>query len=617
MSIQGKLEEITFPAVLQFLHEKTVTGRLALNQGNLSKVVFLVEGNPVNVESTLRDETLGRYLLKKGEITEDDYEKSIRLMIEQGIQQGAALVRIGSLAPRELYHQVKAQTREKLLSCFAWTRGTFSFYPDIEFVEDIYRFETRFPPLMYEGISRFFPAGEVEKQLSRIGAGPVKPVEDFSERLAEFGFSDEDTSYVFLIDGKQDLLGLKQAGGGEARAMKVFYLLLLAGLIGPDGETDNAIRSLGEMEPELTPVEDFMISSPTETSPEVVEEEELDTEEKQEERPDQLVEEQEADLEETTTPPLQTRIEPETSADDSEEVIEDWEFSESSRKPVAEEGAFIEEEEERAEADYEGPPEGIVSFVKQERGEPDEASPDEAQKEPGSPAATDRQPDKDESEILEFYVGHKSQDYFSLLGLDRHTTDGEVSKAYRVLRDEFDKNRFGELSKEGKDKLEEINAHIIRAYETLRTEEDRQTYIKSLDQAQKEKKVSASLQAEQYLQKGSEYVRKRDWPRAQQMFEKAVQVSPNEPEYYSYLGWSIYSNTEMDRHERVSRAKEHIRKAIELNSQIDSSHVFMGKILKEEGKTDEAVEEFKTALHWNPQCAEAKRELKAREDGKW
>ncbi|MFO8058948.1 MAG: DUF4388 domain-containing protein, partial [bacterium] len=444
MTIKGKLEEIPFPRLMQFLHDKNVTGRLVLNRDDLNKVLFLVEGNPVNVESSLREETLGRYLMKKGKITEQEYEKSIELMIEQGIQQGAALVRMGSLAPRELYHEVKAQTREKLLTCFAWTRGDFSFYPEIDFVEDIYRFETHFSALMYEGVSRFFPSGEVEKQLAKAGPGPVKPLPEFTERISEFGFSDEDTSYVFLIDGERDLKGLKQAAGDEARAMKVFYLLLLGGLVGPEGKIENSLRSLGEMESELPPVEEFMIAAATETSPEVVEEEWGETPEAAKQEPD------------LRAPPTAEESPPaeKTPPEQVEEVIDDWDFA-SPAKPLSEQEDVIEEEEVTAEELYQGPPEGTVSLT--EAGESATG--------PAFEVSGWEAPDKDENEILEFYVGHKSQDYFSLLGLSPEATDEDVLEAYRRLRAAFDRRSFGELTKEGRDKLEEINAHIIRAYE--------------------------------------------------------------------------------------------------------------------------------------------------------
>ncbi|MFO8058092.1 MAG: DUF4388 domain-containing protein, partial [bacterium] len=385
MAIKGKLEEIPFPRLMQFLHEKHVTGRLVLNRDDLNKVLFLVEGNPVNVESSLREETLGRYLMKKGKITEQDYEKSIELMIEQGIQQGAALVRMGKLAPRELYHEVKAQTREKLLTCFSWTRGDFSFYPEIDFVENIYRFETHFPALMYEGVSRFFPPGEIEKQLAKAGQGPVKPQPGFTEKLSEFGFSDQDTSYVFLIDGERDLKSLKQTAGNEPRAMKVFYLLLLGGLVGPEGKIENSLRSLGEMESELPPVEEFMIASPTDTSPEVVEDNEWGEPFEGLNAEEDFGEDQVSSQEPATQ---------ETSPEEGEEVIDDWDFA-SPAKPVSKQETMIEEEKINAEDDfYEGPPEGSVSLVEQKESDKEAASEIEGQEEP----------DKDENEILEFYV---------------------------------------------------------------------------------------------------------------------------------------------------------------------------------------------------------------------
>lgn len=657
-SVEGRLDEFAFPRVLQFLHEGDVTGRLVLRKGELTKVVFLVEGKPVNVDSTLRDETLGRYLVKKGKIAEKDFEKSIEVMIEQGMQQGAALVKLGCLSPRELYHEVKAQTLEKLLTCFAWTTGSFGFYPEVEFVEDIYRFEMSAPRLMKEGIVRFFPPGAVELQLAKVPKRPLLPAPNFINRIESFDLSEEESAFLFKIDGQRDLLSLKKEKDASPFVPKLLYLLLVCGLIGPEGKPEEALRSLGGRELVLPPIEDFMFPSPEDTAPEVVEE--------------HLVGETPGPAPVPPPPPSdpdrglswETSV-PETTdeaAAEEGEGGEGEEFSPELPAPEEEESsagvAGEEEEPEALEPEVEAPtpppgpigarkelieeeimddddfkftvPKGDQTLSVEEEIIDDPETPLVAAPKPAAakaPSPHKEEPEeeetapeifRDEAEILEFYMGIKSADFFTLLHVPRTADDAKVLAAYRELRAEYDKTRFGPgLSSEASAKLEEIHAQIIRAYEALRTAEDRKQYLNQLDQRPAKPEVKPALQAEKFLQQGLEFVRKRDWASAQQRFEQAAAARPHEPEYHSYLGWTIYCNTALDLKMRREKAITLLRKAIEMNPQMDSPHVFLGKILKDDRKVGSAVEEFKRALRANPKCREAERELKARQKGEW
>ena len=212
----------------------------------------------------------------------------------------------------------------------------------------------------------------------------------------------------------------------------------------------------------------------------------------------------------------------------------------------------------------------------------------------------------------------KGKDFYTLLEIGPDAGDAEVEAGYHKVFGSWDWTRFSpDIDLEVMSKLEEIHTQIIRAYEALRTEKNRETYH------QKQKKdidhggMKDRLAAEQCLKKGLDYVRKRDWPRAQQMFEQAVQANPREPEFKSYLGWTIYQNTSLDPAARREQAKKIIAEAIHLNPQMDASHVFLGKILKDEGNLKEAENEFKAALRANPRCHEADRELKAKRSGEW
>ncbi len=233
-----------------------------------------------------------------------------------------------------------------------------------------------------------------------------------------------------------------------------------------------------------------------------------------------------------------------------------------------------------------------------------------------APEAVEMEETEEEKEspdqIGEFYLQMKGMNYFGLLGVEQSAQDPEVEQAYRDRMNGFERANFSaRMDPELEMKLEEINTEIIKAYESLRNQERREQYLAKLRPPEKSGAPSRGLEAEKYLQEGIKSVRARDWGNAQKMFEKAVELRPDEPEYFGYLGWSIYSNPEFKLESRREMAKGKIRQAIKMNPNMDSVHVFLGKILKDEGKKDQAIQEFREALRCNANCREAKRELEA------
>jgi len=498
--IEGEIREQPVPRLLNYLYDQEETGRLVLVQEGVNKTIHIIHGVPANVESSMRDETLGRYLVKQGAITEEDYSKSVEMMMSEGIQQGAALVKLGLIAPKELYNAVKDQNLQKLLTAFGFQQGQFRFYSEVEFIEKIYRFEYSFQSILKQGVYQYFPEEVLNKELRRVEPGEMQPLPGFEDRLSLFELEEPERDFARLIDGRKNLVEMMSLEGAFPFARRLLYVFLLCGLIGPNRVLSAAIRALagGGKEPEA--------------------------------RVDEII------------------VFP-----DSPELAEELE------------------------------PEVRVS-VKE---------------------STDK--------ILEFYIQLKGKSYFEILDAAEQANDEEIEAAYRNRLEEFSRERFSaDMGSELEAKLEEINTDIIKAYEALRSEERRQGYISELKAQEEKPKPRGLLTAEKFLQEGIKFVRGRDYPNAQKMFEKAVELSPSEPEYYGYLGWTIFCNPELDPEEKKQKAKEKIAQAIKMNPNMDSSHVFMGKLLQEEGDEQGAIREFKLALKCNPNCREARRELQNR-----
>ncbi len=508
LHLKGKLAEHLLPRLLSYLCEHRQTGRLVVHRQQVSKTIFLVMGLPANVESSLRDETLGQYLIRQGKITEDECEKSLELMMETGIKAGAALVKMGCLKPKELYHAVKDQTQEKIISCFAWLDGEYEFQADTDFVEDLYRFEMDFFCIMREGLNRFLPPARLKEELDKVPEQPLAMLPGYLELLKNFELAPDEYVLLMQIDGNKSLPDLLASVEKPNFAARTLYLLLLTGIVGPDGLHADAIRNVSDREVEKADIQDFMFPPSTETSPELIE--------------------------------------------DEEEIT-----------------------------------------------------------------ITVDHPRKSAHDLLEIYMSIKSEDYFKVLEIPRQATDDMVKRAYLRRSAEFGSEMFeGDLPPEAETKREEIRARIIRSYETLKSETGREEYLQKLEAGVPEQK-SHHLQAEKCLQQGMKFVRNRDFPNAQKMFEQAVELKPGEPAYLSYLGWTVYSNPDTDLAERTERAMEYLNQALSRNPNMDSAYVFKGKILKEGGDPQAALDCFRKAMTANPRCGEAEREIIAHNNGQW
>ena len=128
-----------FPGVLLFYHESKATGLLHVRREKDSKTIYLEKGNPVGVESKVRKEHLGQVLVEKGVISEEDYLKAARQMVEEGCQLGEALVKMGTLDSSVLSGLVQEHQVTKIANSFHWMDAEM----EIEFQDPLPRIKNK------------------------------------------------------------------------------------------------------------------------------------------------------------------------------------------------------------------------------------------------------------------------------------------------------------------------------------------------------------------------------------------------------------------------------------------------------------------------------------------
>lgn len=239
----GQLSETPLPRLLLDLLRARFGGTLHLERERTSKRFAFQDGAPVYAESNLASESLGVLLLDRGRISREDYAEVTRRVQEQGTREGAALLQLKLLEPRELFLALKDQVRRRLLECFGWPDGAFRLDPEAAAPEDAQAFRSDTLRLVYDGISNHWGP---ERLLAQLGDTLMRrPVlGDDAERVRKRVAGDDGVERFFAaLDGARTL-GEVVHGCGSPHGPAVAWLLDAVGALEePEREAEAAPAS--------------------------------------------------------------------------------------------------------------------------------------------------------------------------------------------------------------------------------------------------------------------------------------------------------------------------------------------------------------------------------------
>ncbi|GEM_PF-3464960 len=126
-TFRGNLKDIPFPKLLSEIYGMGISGNLTLSRGKVKKDIYVSHGMPLKVGSNLLQEVLGRYLVKVGKITEEQYQRTLKIAFENKTMHGSVMLKNSLLTDSELRKYLKNQSLYKLLNLFKWIDGDYSF----------------------------------------------------------------------------------------------------------------------------------------------------------------------------------------------------------------------------------------------------------------------------------------------------------------------------------------------------------------------------------------------------------------------------------------------------------------------------------------------------------
>ncbi len=169
----GNLNQQSLPQLLASFSKDQKTGVVTFTKSDASKNIYFNNGAIVFASSSVTMDRLGDFLLRRGDLTEEEYARSAKLHEETGKRKGMILVEMGYLSPEDLVSAIRRHITEIILSLFEWEEGYFKFKNSPP-CEEVITLDTPVSDLVSAGSLR------IEKEKA---SGFNKEINDLSEKV--------------------------------------------------------------------------------------------------------------------------------------------------------------------------------------------------------------------------------------------------------------------------------------------------------------------------------------------------------------------------------------------------------------------------------------------------
>lgn len=206
----------------------------------------------------------------------------------------------------------------------------------------------------------------------------------------------------------------------------------------------------------------------------------------------------------------------------------------------------------------------------------------------------------------------KKQNHFEALGLQTSADAAAVKIAYFKLAKIYHPDTVAPGSPPEVAALKaEAFARIGDAYRILSDDHGRADYVENLKAGGKGDGIDVAqiLAAEDAFQKGMILVKARRFADALKVLNDAIQMNPEEGEFYAWRGYARFFTVE-DKKAAHAEAMKDINVCLKKNARCAPAHYFQGHLAKLLGDQKAALKHFQRCVELQPDHIDAQRELR-------
>ena len=223
---QGQLSDTPAIQLLYQLTIRSATGLLAVAVGGIRKDIYFCDGAPVFVRSNVSTELFGTYLVSQGVISDGELAMALAMMPHYGGKLGDTLVGLGLVKPLEVFRLLARQVRDKLVEFCTWSKGTFSWYADLENPSDAFPLDLNCREVIGAG-ALALPDRAVVSWGNLVRDKKPRRKPNPHARVDDFGVGAELTKLHGELDGKRNVATLNSSRPHLVDRLQLLRLLFL------------------------------------------------------------------------------------------------------------------------------------------------------------------------------------------------------------------------------------------------------------------------------------------------------------------------------------------------------------------------------------------------------
>jgi CheY-like chemotaxis protein len=226
--------ENSLPELLSKLYRLKLKGELYLEDevNNIKKIIYLENGLPLFIKSTLVSECLGNILVKERFITAKDRDLSLTLMKQTRKPQGKVLREMKCISLENLKYGLIKQLETKLFEVFTWKRFNYKFKrvnTKLNTPPTIYESEYSISYLIYNGIMEGFSIDFIKNFYKRYGKKEILFVPNSIFEFKDGELFDDELNFYKTLNRKESFYHIVKRNPSEkekiVKQIMAFYYL--------------------------------------------------------------------------------------------------------------------------------------------------------------------------------------------------------------------------------------------------------------------------------------------------------------------------------------------------------------------------------------------------------
>jgi hypothetical protein len=226
----GDLQQTPYAVLLLALALRERTAVLELRRTPLEKKIVFDAGSPVDCRSNIATETLGRFLVAQGRISEQDCHAALNQSTSRGVPLGEILIERKLLAPTELYRVLQQNLGRKLLEPFSWKSGSWSISYDVPSTSSALRVKA--PQLIVTGIVKVEEQESADAAVAIANGKHLAIASDPLFALGDVRFTKEQQSVIDAAKKGNVFDVIREKSGIDPDDLnRIVYALMLLGIV--------------------------------------------------------------------------------------------------------------------------------------------------------------------------------------------------------------------------------------------------------------------------------------------------------------------------------------------------------------------------------------------------